>query len=69
MGVLARAPDELSRPDADEADIAYADEPTRLAQVGRRHVDAAAAHAGDEIAAAGDDRDRRSVLEQRQVAP
>ena len=33
----------------------------------RRHVDAAAVHAGDEVAAAGDDHDRRAVLEQRKI--
>ena len=56
------------RADRHEADVADADETQRLAQIGRCHVDAAAVHAGDEIAAACEDYDRRPVLDEGQVA-
>ena len=56
------------RSDRHETHVADADEAQRLAQIGGRHVDAAAIHAGDEIAAARQDHDRRPVLEQRQIA-
>src|SRR6266702_723604 len=72
MCTFACGADRLSRAgrraDRREADVADTDETERLAQIWRRHVDAAAVHAGDEIAAAGEDHNRRPVLEQGQVA-
>src|SRR6202047_5233037 len=69
---LAGEPRRLRRadrwPDQRETNVADADEAQRLAQIGRRHIDASAIHAGDEIAAAGQDYDRGPVLQQRKVA-
>src|ERR1700724_3183312 len=56
------------RADGHETHVADPDETERLAQIRRRHVHATAVHAGDEIAAAGEDHDGRPVLEQGLVA-
>src|SRR5947199_8742020 len=67
MSAFARDADRVNRPGSwtnrNEAHIADADETQRFAQIGRRHVDAAAVHAGDAIAAACLDHDRLLVLE------
>src|SRR6478735_7320614 len=65
MGRLGRAG---RRADGHETHVADPDEAEHLAQIRRRHVDAAAVHAGDEIAAAGEDHDRGPVLEEGLVA-
>ncbi len=66
MGRLASGLDRVGwadrRPDGDEAHVRHADEAQDVAQVGRRHVDAAPVHAGNEVAAAGEGDDRRPVL-------
>src|ERR1700730_11131037 len=72
IGTFARVADRFGRSGGraewDKADVADPDEAEPLAQIGRRHVDAAAVHAGDEVAATGEDHQGRPVLEQGQVA-
>src|SRR5258708_4310469 len=72
IGTFARVADRFGRSGGraewDKAYVADTDEAERLAQIGRRHVDAAAVHAGDEVAATGEDHQGRPVLEQGQVA-
>jgi hypothetical protein len=69
---FARGADRFSRArgraDRHEAHVADTDEAQRLAQIRRRQVDAATVHAGDEIAAAGQDHNRRPVFQQRHVS-
>src|SRR5215468_4069579 len=71
MRALARDADRLGRTcggtDWHKTNIDNADETQRLAQVRRRHVDASAIHAGDEITAARENDHRWSILEQRKV--
>ena len=56
-----------SWPDGDEAHALDADEPQYIAQIGRRHVDAAPVHSSDEIAAAGENDDGRPVLDETPI--
>jgi hypothetical protein len=56
MSVFARCSRRFDRsgrrPDEDQTPISISDEAQRLAQMRRRHVHAAAVHAGDEVATA-----------------